>query len=162
MTNKIQLNTCLTKTVLILVIVMGVFVILYYHTTNKSITDYDKKLKTLDKFLNLNLNELKAPNPTGTFPDSQTLTNYNNLFFENSEANLQSTADLARQLKVTNENIMTEKLNELDTNIKVLLADANKELDDQLGYNYERSQKINNIRQSWLSNIDELPYRALA
>ena len=56
---------------------------------------------------------------------------------------------------------MVTKLNTMDTNLKPIFDTINTKLYEQLGENYSRSQQINNIREDWLQNINELPYAAL-
>lgn len=151
-------NTCVFKSVLLFVLVLCAFVIFYTFTHMSKIT-----IKN-DRFSNLSVNdlaEIKSPYPSGTLP-TNVLTDYNILVNADFRSKLSGSGDKAADYYKRNENTIVGKLNDMDTNIKTMLTDVNNNIYKQLGNNYARSQEINSIRQDWLQDIDELPYKVLS
>ena len=150
-------NTCVFKSILLFVLVIVIFVIFYTFT-------YTPKMKSNnDRFSNLDVNNLLAvgtPYPSGTVP-TNILTNYDKLITPDFRTRLGMSGANAENYYKTNDAVIVRKLNDMDTYIKTMLTDVNNKLYKQLGDNYARSQEINIIRQDWLQDIDELPYKVL-
>ncbi len=151
-------NTCVFKSVLLFVLVLCAFVIFYTFTPMPKI--YAKN----DRFSNLSVNdlsEIKSPYPSGTVP-ANLITDYNRLVNADFRSNMSSSGNKAADYYKLNETKIVGKLNDMDTNIKTMLTDVNNNIYKQLGNNYARSQEINSLRQDWLQDIDELPYKVLS
>jgi len=157
-------NMCVFKSLLLFVLVLGVFAIFYTYVnptnpTTPTQPQLQQKLKQLDKFLDVTLKELSATNSTAS-ADS-ILTDYNKLITPTFISNIRNSGTVASQIYDGNQSNMVTKLNAMDTNLKPIFDNLNTKLYEQLGKNYSRSQEINNIREDWLQNINELPYAAL-
>lgn len=146
-------NTCVVKSILLFVLVIVTFVIIYTYTQDKS-----------DKFSNLDVNKLAqlgSPYPSGTVP-TNILTDYDKLLTPDFISRLNNSGARAEENYKSNNSIISQKLNQMDTNINNMLSEVNKSLYEQLGENYARSQQINSVRQDWLQDIDELPYKVIS
>jgi hypothetical protein len=169
-------NTCVFKSILLFVLVIVAFVIFYTFTVdNGSLAqslgtsvrvDRTPTLKIKsnnDRFSNLDVNNLLAletPYPSGIVPTS-VLADYDKLITPDFRTRLDKSGANAEAYYKHNDLAIVTKLNEMDGNIKKMLTDVNNKLYKQLGDNYARSQEINSIRQDWLQDIDELPYKVL-
>jgi len=155
--------SCRTKTVLLFVLVIAIFVILYADSPlfNSSKNNQTRDINNIDKFMNLLMLNMPSNGGTTKVPN-KILTDYSKLFTPESRSKLSETAKKASEINIAKNSLISGKLNELDTNINTTFTGINKKLYEQLGKNYSRSQQINNIRQDWLSNIDELPYKVLS
>jgi hypothetical protein len=162
-------NMCVIKSLLIFVLVLGIFAIIYSYnnsarntTTTTQPSNLKKKLDLLDRFLDVNLNQLS--NPDTQFASTSAdgiLKEYGSLLTPTFIANMRASAKTAATEYSNNNGILVGKLNTLDTNLKPILDNVNTKLYEHLGKNYARSQQINSIREDWLQNINELPYMAL-
>jgi hypothetical protein len=165
-------NMCVFKSLLLFVLVLGVFAIFYTYvnptnptttTTSTAATTtqppLQQKLAQLDKFLDVTLKELSATNSTAS-ADS-ILTDYNKLITPTFISNIRDSGTVASRIYSENQSNMVTKLNTMDKNLKPIFDTLNTNLYKQLGKNYSRSQQINSIREDWLQNINELPYAAL-
>ena len=150
-------NTCVFKSILLFVLVIVIFVVFSTFT-------YTSKIKSNnDRFSNLDVNnllELATPYPSGPVP-TNVLTYYDNLITPEFRTRLDKSGANAENYYKLNDQTIVAKLNEMDRSINVMLTDVNNKLYEQLGDNYARSQEINIIRQDWLQDIDELPYKVL-
>ena len=159
-------NMCVFKSLLLFVLVLCVFAIIYTQVESNKPTNttsaqppLQQKLAQLDKFLDVALKELSATNSTASA--DAILVDYNKLITDNFKNNLRQSGDAARQIYGENKTKMVSNLNLMDDNLKPIFDTINTKLYEQLGKNYSRSQQINNIREDWLQNINELPYAAL-
>jgi len=153
-------KTCVAKSMLLFVLVIVIFVVFYTYIKN----DYQIQTNATDNFSNLavsNLLNLSTPYPSEIVSDS-ILTDYNRLITDDFRQRLKGSGVRARGNYETNNRIIVDKLNLMDTNINKMLVDVNNTLYKQLGENYARSQEINNVRQDWLQDIDELPYKVIS
>lgn len=149
------------KTLFLFVLVGVVFVIFYTYTPNITNnqpvnTTLGKSIENLERFLDL-MELTAAQNPNKPVP-ADVLTDYNKIINSDLRQNLIGSGNEAKKFYDANQNKMTNQLNMLDSNIKVVMDDVNTKLYKQLGANYERAQQINNVRADWLSNINNLPY----
>ena len=161
-------NMCIIKSLLLFVIVLGIFAIIYsYNNSSRNPTttqpsQLQQKLDLLDRFLDVNLKQLSNPDTQlGSTSADGILTNYNKLLTSTFITNMRSSGALASTNYSNNNTQMVGNLNLLDSNLKPILDSVNTKLYEQLGKNYARSQQINSIREDWLQNINELPYMAL-
>ena len=157
---------CVFKSLLLFVLVLCVFAIIYTQvesnkptTTTSAQPPLQQKLAQLDKFLDVALKELSATNSTASA--DAILVDYNKLITPTFIANLRGSGTTARQIYGENQTKMVSNLDLMDENLKSIFDKINTDLYKQLGKNYSRSQQINNIREDWLQNINELPYAAL-
>jgi hypothetical protein len=153
--------SCKMKTLFLFVLVGVVFVIFYTYTPNITNnqpvnTTLGKSIENLERFLDL-MELTAAQNPNKPVP-ADVLTDYNKIINSDLRQNLIGSGNEAKKFYDANQNKMTNQLNMLDSNIKVVMDDVNTKLYKQLGANYERAQQINNVRADWLSNINNLPY----
>jgi hypothetical protein len=164
-------NICVIKSILLFVLVLVVFGIIYTYnnsgpsattTTIAQISNLQRKLNLLERFLDVNLKKLQTPDTQfASMSADGILEDYSKLLTPNFINNIRSSGTTATFEYSNNNTQMSTNLNTLDNNLKPILDYVNTKLYDQLGKNYARSQQINSIREDALQNINELPYMAL-
>lgn len=176
--SRLIINTILILVVIVIVYLALVYYNKYYLKTSNTITFNNKstdtitsnntlkQLDTIDKFMDIILQDLGTVNKT--IPENELSNNekkriayYNTFFNATTQNSIKDFTESEELEKINNDNLekVITDYNSVKTGLNGILDNLNNQLLTQLQKNYARAHKINTERQTNLETIDYLPQR---